>query len=363
MSGTGAKYLAVADTLKREILNGKYESRDRFPSEGALVRRFGVSRPTVERALRELKREGLLESRSGSGSYLTFAARNATGAIGVIAPDYNKIDFFTDLCDEIATSARKAGYDTLLGDVSVPDAEERGRWALAIARAYASRRIAGVLLEPVDLIPGSHEATKRVLDVLAAKNVPVVLIDRDYLPPPERSSYDLVGIDNFQAGYRLAKHLLDAGARKIRFLTQPDYATTIRGRISGVAQAVIDAGLPWRGYHVIETNPGDIAAFRRLMSAKNSPDAFVCRNDPLAAKLLQTLSALDIEVPKAVKVAGFDDAKMASLLNPPLTTIRQPVERIAQTAVESILQRMRNPSLAPRSILLDTQMVVRRSTV
>ena len=363
MSGTGAKYLAVADTLKREILNGKYESRDRFPSEGALVRRFGVSRPTVERALRELKREGLLESRSGSGSYLTFAARNATGAIGVIAPDYNKIDFFTDLCDEIATSARKAGYDTLLGDVSVPDAEERGRWALAIARAYASRRIAGVLLEPVDLIPGFHEATKRVLDVLAAKNVPVVLIDRDYLPPPERSSYDLVGIDNFQAGYRLAKHLLDAGARKIRFLTQPDYATTIRGRISGVAQAVIDAGLPWRGYHVVETNPGDIAAFRRLMSGKNSPDAFVCRNDPLAAKLLQTLSALDIEVPKAVKVAGFDDAKMASLLNPPLTTIRQPVERIAQTAVESILQRIRTPALAPRSILLDTQMIVRRSTV
>ena len=276
-----------------------------------------------------------------------------------VAPE----EVVADFRDEIATSARKAGYDTLLGDVSVPDAEERGRWALAIARAYAARRIAGVLLEPVDLIPGSHEATKRVLDVLAAKNVPVVLIDRDYLPPPERSSYDLVGIDNFQAGYRLAKHLLDAGARKIRFLTQPDYATTIRGRISGVAQAVIDAGLPWRGNHVIETNPGDIAAFRRLMSGKNSPDAFVCRNDPLAAKLLQTLSALDIEVPKAVKVAGFDDAKMASLLNPPLTTIRQPVERIAQTAVESILQRIRNPALAPRSILLDTQMIVRRSTV
>ena len=72
-----AKYLAVADTLKREILNGKYESHERFPSEEALARRFGASRPTVERALRELKREGLLESRSGSGSYLTFAARNA----------------------------------------------------------------------------------------------------------------------------------------------------------------------------------------------------------------------------------------------------------------------------------------------
>lgn len=363
MAATGAKYLAVTDTLKREILNGKYESRERFPSEESLARRFDISRPTVERALRELKRDGLLESRSGSGSYLTFAARNATGAIGVIAPDYHKIDFFTDLCDEIASSVRKAGYDALLGDVSVPDAEERGNWALAIARAYASRRIAGVLLEPVDLIPGSHEATKKVLDVLASKNIPVVLVDRDYLPPPERSPHDLVGIDNFHAGYRLAKHLLDAGARKIRFLTQPDYATTIQGRISGVAQAVIDAGLTWRRDHVIETDPGDIAAFRRMMSGRNHPDAFVCRNDPLAAKLLQTLSALGIDVPQTAKVAGFDDAKIANFLNPPLTTIRQPVKLIAQTAVESILQRIRNSAMAPRSILLDAQMVVRRSTV
>ena len=68
MSANNAKYVAVADTLKREILNGKYESWKRFPSEESLVRRFGVSRPTVERALRELKREGLLESRTGSGS-------------------------------------------------------------------------------------------------------------------------------------------------------------------------------------------------------------------------------------------------------------------------------------------------------
>ena len=135
MTERTAKYLAVADTLKREILNGKYESHERFPSEEALARRFGASRPTVERALRELKREGLLESRSGSGSYLTFAARNATGALGVIAPDYHKIDFFTDLCDGIASAARAAGYDTLLGDVSAPEARDRGRWALDIAKA------------------------------------------------------------------------------------------------------------------------------------------------------------------------------------------------------------------------------------
>ena len=362
MNVNNAKYLAVADTLKREILNGKYETWERFPSEEALVRRFGVSRPTIERALRELKRAGLLESRTGSGSYLTFAARNAAGAIGVIAPDYHKIDFFTDLCDGIATAARMAGYDTLLGDVSAPEACDRGRWALAVSEAYAARRTVGVLLEPIDLIPGSHEATKRVLAVLSAKEIPVILIDRDYLPPPQRSAYDLVGIDNVQAGYRLSKHLLDAGARRIRFLTQPDYASTIRGRIQGVAQAVIDAGYVWRNSFVVETDPGDIAAFRRMMRGKNRPDAFVCRNDALAAKLLQTLSELGFDVPNQIRIAGFDDAKIAQFMNPPLTTIRQPVKSLAEIAVASLLQRIRNPGLAPRAILLDAQMIVRRST-
>ena len=119
MTERSAKYLAVADTLKREILNGKYESHERFPSEETLARRFGASRPTVERALRELKRESLLESRSGSGSYLTFAARNAAGALSVIAPDYHKIDFFTDLCDGIASAARIHGVAQTAIDAGV----------------------------------------------------------------------------------------------------------------------------------------------------------------------------------------------------------------------------------------------------
>ena len=67
-------------------------------------------------------------------------------------------------------------------------------------------------------------------------------------------------------------------------------------------------------------------------------------------------------MPDKVRVAGFDDAKIAKLLNPPLTTIRQPVKLLAETAVESLLQRIRNPNIAPRAILLDAQLVVRSSS-
>ena len=357
------KYLLIAESLRREILSGKYETRERFPSEEALSRRFGASRPTVERALRELKRAGLLESRTGSGSFLTFAARNATGALGVIAPDYRKIEFFTNLCDEIADAARAEGYDTLLGDVSAQAAsEDRGAWAVALARAYAARRTAGVLLEPVDLVADSFEATKSVLRILADRNIPVVLLDRDYLPFPARSQYDLVCIDNVQAGYRVARHMIGNGATRLRFLTHPDYANAIRGRIQGVAQAAIDSGLEWRSDFVVEADPSDDEFFAGLMSGGGAPDAFVCRNDPTAAQLVQTLSRLKLKVPRDVLVAGFDDSCIARLLNPPLTTISQPVKTLACTAVASLLQRIRDPALAPRAILLDAPLIVRRST-
>ena len=78
--------------------------------------------------------------------------------------------------------------------------------------------------------------------------------------------------------------------------------------------------------------------------------------------MLQTLHALGIKVPDKVRVAGFDDAKIATKLDPPLTTIRQPTKLLAETAVASLLQRIRNPGLAPRAILLDARMVVRSST-
>ena len=356
------KYLEIAEELRQEILSGKFEHSERFPSGEALARRFGASRPTVERAVRELKRSGLLEARAGSGVYLTQLAHKATGLLGVIAPDYRRIDFFTDLCDHIVAAAHAAGYSVVNGVDAVPDSSDRTRWAVAVAKAFAARRTAGVIMEPVDLVPGATEATEAALDVLAKSRIPVILIDRDYLPYPERSRYDLVGIGNVQAGYLLARHLVRRGAKSIRFLTQRDYAATIRMRIQGVAQACIDLGLGWKPSFAIEVDPEDTVSLNAAIRRAHAADAFVCRNDALAARLLQALSKSGRSVPGDVMVAGFDDAKIARLLNPPLTTIRQPVRLIAETAVESLFQRIRTPDLAPREIQLSAPLVVRAST-
>jgi len=357
-----SKYTQIFNLLRQEILAGKFGERERFPSEESLVRRFNVSRPTIERALRELKQSGLLESRVGSGFYLSLMARNATGAIGLIVPDFQKIDFFTTLCTDISHHCHERGYTVLLGDVSTPDPSMRGPWTVDLARAYVDKHVAGVIMEPVDLVEGSSDSTYEALNILQKAKIPVVLIDRDIEPPPLRSSYDLIGIDNVQAGYRVAKHLLDRGARRVRFLTEPKPASTIRQRIQGVAQAVIDAGGEWRRSHVVEINPDNDRALRALFTGKNRPDAIICRNDPLAARVIQMLNVFKIGVPDEVMIAGFDDAAFAQYLSPTLTSIRQPIPLIAEAATEALLNRIRHPNAAPRSIQLDVDLIVRTST-
>ena len=362
MKTATGKYLEIEESLRQEILAGKFESAERFPSGEALARRFGASRPTVERAIRELKRAGLLKARAGSGVYLTELARKSSGLLGIIAPDYRRIDFFTDLCDGIVSAGEKAGYKVICGSGHPPDTHQRAAWALEAARTMAKQKTAGVFLEPVDLVPGSTEATEAALRVLQAAKIPVILLDRDYLPFPRRSAYDLIGIGNVHAGYALAQHLADCGAKSIFFLTQPNYAATIRMRIQGVALACVDHGLKWSSSHVLCVESHGEAAVAAALRKARGADAFVCRNDPLAARLMQQLSKAGRRVPKDVLVAGFDDAKIATLLNPPLTTVHQPIRRLSETAVASLLQRIRAPNLAPREILLDAPLVVRAST-
>ena len=356
------KHRRVFELLRHEILIGKYDDRERFPSEQMLVRRFAVSRPTVNRALLDLKREGLLHGRSGSGTYLSDLARSNAGYLGLIIPDTGWNRFFAALGRGIEKSVREEGYTLLKETPTGEDDATRAKETVAFAEELSRRRVRGVLFEPFDSFEGSREATERILAILKAARIPVALLDRDIVPLPLRSGYDLVGIDNFRAGYVAAEHLIGHGARTIHFFTMPNSADATLQRAQGAAQAVIEHGMRWtkRSFHAIE--PTDRRAIAAIFRRSGAPDAVVCRNDHYAAVLIQTLAALRIKVPRRVRVIGFDDMGLAEILSPPLTTLRQPAQDIGRVAVETLLRRLRNPTLPTCRILLDASLTVREST-
>ena len=107
--------------------------------------------------------------------------------------------------------------------------------------------------------------------------------------------------------------------------------------------------------------PEDNDEIRDLINVSR-PDGIVCANDYTAAQLMRTLEALSIKVPDEVALAGFDDVKYASLLPVALTTIHQPCSDIGAAAVRAMIDRLQNPGLPARDILLDFKLVVRKSS-
>ena len=359
--GLGSKRSVIVETLRHEIALGKYAVNEKFPSEQMLVRRFKVARATVSNALAELKREGILRVKFGSGVYVTPMARGK-GAIGLIVPGRGRGEIFEPLCRSVEREVGKLGYTIVSGGVLKGRADERQAAALAFAKRCVENHVAGVIMEPIELVPGKDETTEEILAILKGMDIPIVLVDRDIPTTRGRSEYDLVGIDNFRAGYLLGEMMIKAGAKRISYLNFRESAPTVRRRAQGVAQAVLDAGLVWSRRNVIELEIGDAHALAKIMEGRTPPDAIVCANDRTATFVIRTLSAIGLKVPRDVRVSGFDDLAYARKTKVPLTTMRQPCEELGTVALHALVERILHRELPPREILLTPELIRRRST-
>ena len=124
------------------------------------------------------------------------------------------------------------------------------------------------------------------------------------------------------------------------FLMPPHSASANLQRMLGVAGAVIEAGRNWSSRNIIYVNADDQAALKKALSAKPRPDVVICHNDQTAA-----------ELPRSVNVAGFDGLDNGAKRRFP--TVRQPVRQIAETAINTLLERIKRPEQPPRQILLE----------
>ena len=353
------KHRAIFETLRRQIAAGKYTRR--LPSEMELARRFAVSRPTAARAVRDLQSLGLLSRRVGSGTYLRdpLGEDNSTRqrTLGLLVPGLGNTEIVDPICNEITHLAQMSGYTVLWGDTPVPttlvDEIER------LCQEYVDRKVAGVFFAPLQSLPDNQAINLRIVAALRRAVIVVVLLDREVLDFPGRSDFDLIGIDNFQAAFLLSQHLIGLGHRRIHFLARLHPPSTNDLRIAGCREAMVRADLtppkPW----IWMGDPGEAKFVQGILRFR--PQAVICANDLMAAMLIQTLTKLGYHLPRDIAVAGFDDVKYATLLAVPLTTVRQPCRQISEVAVRIMLERLENPQLPPRQVLLPVELMVRQS--
>ncbi len=349
------------EKYRKEILSGRLPFGSLLPPEKQLADEMQVSRPTIAKVYNALQSEGLVKKRPGSGTQIVFNKEKKRFTFGLLLPGSGETEIFSIVNDQFLV-LEKENNSTFLWDGTIANnAEMRQNIVVKICQSYIEKKVDGVFFSPLERTHHAHNLNETICKMFDLNHIPIVLMDRDITHFPNRSGYDIVGIDNFQAGYILTEHMIREGCEKIYFFHRKDSASTVDSRAAGCRMACFDAGIAFNNEHVIigEPSDGELVSTIRIISKKTG---ILCANDSTAAVLMSALYKLGKIVRMDLLIAGFDDMKYAKVLQVPLTTYRQPLMDIVRNSFSMMLRRIANPNQVPVNLNLTGKMIIRDST-
>jgi len=354
------RHRAIYEALLGEIQSGVYKPGERLPSEAVLCERFQASRITVAKAFQTLQREQLVIRRPGSGSYVQQPPQQQPSLqFGLLIPDLGTTEIFEPICQSIMRSPAAKSHSLTWGHSAAHEGDPE-KAAERLCKQYIAQKVDGVFFAPAEFSETRDEANHRIAAMLERAGIPVVLLDRCIKRFPDRSNFDLVGIDNHRAGYMVTRHLIEAGAKRIVFALRRNSAATVEARVAGYRDALFNLQSGQTG--TLVSGDFEETAWVRAMLARERPDGIVCANDVTAARLMRTLVSLGVQIPSEIKMAGVDDVSYARFLPVPLTTIRQDCAEMGAVAMTTMLERLRRPNQPVRDVLVRTELIVRSSS-
>ncbi|HET9344594.1 MAG TPA: LacI family DNA-binding transcriptional regulator [Candidatus Limnocylindrales bacterium] len=196
---------------------------------------------------------------------------------------------------------------------------------------------------------------------VAGRGVPVVVGGR----PPRGSQVSYVDVDNVQGARSAVEHLIGTGRKAIATIAGPQDMPAGQDRLTGYHDALESAGIARDARLVADgdfTQQGGAEAARRILAARPNLDAIFAASDLMAAGAIQVLRAAGRGIPEDVAVVGFDDSQSAETTDPPLTSVRQPIEEMGREMVRLLVEQLAEPGSVPRTVILATQLVRRRSS-
>lgn len=235
--------------------------------------------------------------------------------------------------------------------------EMQGR--LTPGRAWTEQVLAR---RPTGVIAVFSELTAGQQAQLATRSIPLVALDPTGEPLHETPS---VGATNWSGGLAATRHLLDLGHRRIAALTGPTQWPCCRARLDGYRAAMDAAGVP-ADPDLIRVSTlyvdGGLADGAALLARPDRPTAIVTANDLQALGVYEAARQAGIRIPEELSVVGFDDLSFTQWAGPPMTTVRQPLERMGATAARMVIELAAGRSLDQHRVELATTLVVRQST-
>jgi LacI family transcriptional regulator len=303
-----------------------------------------VSARTAERVQQAIRELGFV--RNDAARQLR-AGRSRS--IGLVVPDIGN-PFFAEVARGAEDRAAEAGMTVLLGNSDESDVRQEAHLEL-----FQEQRVNGVLLTPAS---DDLSSLRRFTDA----GMPVVLVDHEV----DEGEIPSVSVDDVEGGRLAVRHLLDAGRRRIAYVSGPRSVRQVAERLEG-AQAAI-AEVPGATFEVIEQASLTVLQGRAAGEAlaaraeQDRPDAVFAANDLLAVGLLQAFSfAAGVRVPEDIAMVGYDDIDFASATVVPLSSVRQPARLLGRTGVELLLKELDGAG-HDRRVRFQPELVVRDSS-
>jgi DNA-binding LacI/PurR family transcriptional regulator len=278
-----------------------------------------------------------------------------TMTIGVVITNINRI-FFPQVLSGIQEHAARNGYS--LNFCTTNDSFEAEK---KYVQMLESSQVDGIILDSV--ADTGREDYFRYLSKLgnARKTIPVVSIER------RMDSYgiDSVAVNNLQGGSLAVRHLADCGCTRIAHISGPLGSCMAQDRLNGYKSELEKLGLKLDDEMVMEGDYSPLSgyhAMRKLLSAGVAADGVFAANDQMAIGAIKAIRENGLRIPEDIRVIGFDNTFVASIVEPALSTVNVPRYKMGDMAVEMLIRRIEGPSAETGCCELPINLIVRQST-
>lgn len=279
---------------------------------------------------------------------------NKTKTIGVLISRINR-PFISSLISGIEIAAQKGGYNVIITQSHDSYQDEVNN-----AKTLYNSRVSGVICSlAMETIDTSH--FQQFID----KNIPLVFVDR---VPKDFDTYRVM-IDNYSAGYKATKHLIEQGCKRIAHFAGSQFRNIYSERKRGYIDALKHYNLPIDEslivyFTTMSFHEGEKAT-NNLLDMQNPPDGIFSSNDTTAVSAIQCAKKRGVKIPQELAVIGFNNDPISQIIDPGLSTITHPAVKMGQTAAEKILSHLKDPSNKDEITeitFLNTEVLVRESS-
>jgi LacI family transcriptional regulator len=277
-------------------------------------------------------------------------SRGRSDTLGLLVPDITN-PYFARLAAAVEREAARQGYGlTLCASLNTQDRE----------REYLAR-LSRMAVDGIIFVT-NHPDDGTLAEPILNSNRRIVILDEDVAGVKASK----VLSDNEQGGFLAGRHLVDMGHRRIAFFGGPESMHSTRARLAGVRRAIAEAGV---AAVVTDVYCGDYtpehgrACAERLIATRSRATALLVSSDQIMIGALEIFRRASLRIPTRLSVIGFDDIAPFILFDPPLTSIRQPVEAMGRRAVDLLVRGLRGEDVDDVVEHLPVELVLRESVI